>query len=204
MRKVLYLIIILGLGAFVAYKLVNRNDSKPVAAKEAPLAISKNSAGFNASFSRLLTSYYALQKALVNWDTLGANLAAKALQQSSDSLLIKELQADSSIILTAQNLAASISGEAKGLIGDNDIALKRRDFNMLTDELYSLVRTVRYDRAIVFHMRCPMAFGDSAEGFWLSNTNTIINPYLGNKHPTYAGKMVGCGEIVDSLDFAQK
>ncbi len=204
MRKIIYLIIILGLGAFVAYKLANRNDSRPEAAKEAPLTISKNSTGFYASFSKLLTNYYGLQKALVNWDTVAANLAAKALVISSDSLMLNELQADSSIVLTAQNLAASVSGEAKGLIGDSTIALKRRDFNMLTDEMYSLIRTVRYDREIVFHMRCPMAFGDSAEGFWLSNSSAIINPYLGIKHPTYQGKMVGCGEIVDSLDFAKK
>jgi hypothetical protein len=49
-----------------------------------------------------------------------------------------------------------------------------------------------------------MAFGDSSEGFWLSNTAAIINPYLGKKHPTYGAKMLGCGEVTDSLDFAKK
>jgi hypothetical protein len=49
-----------------------------------------------------------------------------------------------------------------------------------------------------------MAFKDSEEAYWLTSTNKIVNPYLGKKHPTYKDKMLGCGEIIDSLDFAKK
>jgi hypothetical protein len=49
-----------------------------------------------------------------------------------------------------------------------------------------------------------MAFKDSEEAYWLTNTNKIINPYLGKNHPKYKDKMVGCGEVVDSLDFSKK
>jgi hypothetical protein len=75
---------------------------------------------------------------------------------------------------------------------------------MLTDEVYTLVRTVRYDGETIYHIRCPMAFNDSEQAFWLSNTPKIMNPYLGEKHPVYKNKMVGCGEIDDSLNFAKK
>ena len=49
-----------------------------------------------------------------------------------------------------------------------------------------------------------MAFKDSIEGFWLSPTSKVVNPYLGNKHPVYKSKMLGCGEVVDSFDLTKK
>ncbi|HEX4374277.1 MAG TPA: hypothetical protein VHZ50_13330, partial [Puia sp.] len=126
------------------------------------------------------------------------------IKQRADSLPMKQLKADSTIVLTAQNLAGSVSNEVNGFVGEPTIEQKRREFNMITDELYNLIRTVRYDGETIYHERCPMAFNETEEGFWLSNTSKIINPYLGNKHPKYNGKMVGCGEVVDSLDFSKK
>ncbi len=63
---------------------------------------------------------------------------------------------------------------------------------------------MRYDGDKIYHIKCPMAFGDSAEGFWLNNSPAIVNPYLGKKHPTYGAKMLGCGEVTDSLDFEKR
>ncbi|HMH31849.1 MAG TPA: hypothetical protein VK543_02405, partial [Puia sp.] len=104
----------------------------------------------------------------------------------------------------AGSYISSISSEAKGLLGEKSIEQKRKALNMLTSELYDLIRIVRYDGSVVYHAKCPMAFGDSNEGYWLSNNPKIVNPYLGKLHPTYKNKMLGCGEIVDSLDFSKK
>jgi hypothetical protein len=204
MKKVFLLAVILGMAALVAYKLLSKKEIKTEEKKEGPLVIGKKSDAFNMSLSNILDNYYAVQSALVNWDTMAANHSASKLQLSADRLQLGELKADSNIVGTAHSLALSISGEAKGMIGENNIEQKRRAFNMLTDELYNLIRTVRYDREIIYHIKCPMAFNDSSEAYWLSNTSKIINPYLGNKHPVYKTKMVGCGEIIDSLDFSKK
>ena len=75
---------------------------------------------------------------------------------------------------------------------------------MLTDELYNLIRTTKYSGSIVYHIKCPMAFHDEEEGYWLSSSSHIANPYLGTMHPKYKNKMLGCGEVVDSLNFARK
>jgi Cu(I)/Ag(I) efflux system membrane fusion protein len=64
---------------------------------------------------------------------------------------------------------------------------------MISDNIYDLVRSVRYDQQIVYHQYCPMAFND-AGAYWLSNTSDIENPYFGKK-------MLTCGEIKDSVDF---
>jgi len=198
------LVVIIGLAAFTAYKFLSKKETKPAEVKEGPLTISKNSDSFNAAFHKLMDQYYTMKDAFVEWDTVKVNQSAKSLQQISDSLPVNDLKADSSVIQTAQSYIASISSEITGLIGENSIEQKRRAFNMLTNDMYDLVRVVKYDQEILYHIKCPMAFNDSVEAYWLSNTSKIINPYLGRKHPSYKDKMLGCGEVTDSLDFAKK
>jgi hypothetical protein len=168
-----------------------------------PLSVGKNSGAFNTAFSGMLDDYFAIRDALVEWDTVKADQAAYALAQKADSLPVRQMKADSSIVMTAQSLIASVGSEAKGFTGESGIEQRRRAFNMLSDELYNLIRTVRYNGEIIYHQRCPMAFNDSEEAFWLSGSSKIVNPYLGKKHPTYKDKMLGCGEVSDSLDFTK-
>jgi len=203
MRKTLVLLLILVIAIFAGYKLLHKSSDPEASTKEGPLRISRNSSAFTRSFSEMMGNYYGIKNALVDWDTVEANKASLALQQTAERLPVDKLKADSVIIMTAQNLSSSVSREAMGLRAETSIAEKRKAFNALTDQMYSLIRTVRYDGAPVYHIRCPMALGDSIEGFWLSSTNKIVNPYLGKKHPSYKDKMLGCGEVVDSLDFSK-
>jgi hypothetical protein len=204
MKKLVLLIIVFAAAGFLAYKLLS--DKVPVTAtpKDKPLSIGKNSGVFNTAFTIFLNDYFSLKDALVQWDSVKADQAAYALAAKADSLPLNQLKADSNIVLTAQSLAASVSSEAKGFLGETGLEAKRRAFNMLTDEIYNLIRTVRYDGETIYHIRCPMAFHDSEPAFWLSNTSKITNPYLGAKHPVFKNKMEGCGEIEDSLNFASK
>jgi hypothetical protein len=204
MKKLVLLIIVLILAFFVGYKLFFNKEKANTENKNQSLAISKNSDAVNARFFNLMEDYYAVKDALVEWDTARANKAALVLETYTDSLPWKEMKADSSIIATAENFASSINGDARGLIQESTIEQKRRSFNMITDEVYNLIRSVRYDGSVVYHVRCPMAFNDSEEAYWLSNSSHIVNPYLGKKHPKYNNKMIGCGEIVDSVDFVKK
>ena len=96
----------------------------------------------------------------------------------------------------------SVSSEVKAFSGESGIEARRRSFNMITEYLYELATAVRYDGHIIYHIKCPMAFKETEEGYWLSSTRQIVNPYLGNKHPVYKSKMLGCGEVTDSIDFA--
>lgn len=204
MKKFVLLAIVFIAAGLLAYKLLSEKPTKREEPRDQPLAISKNPGAFNAAFSVLLNDYFAIKDALVDWDTLRADQAAYALAAKADSLPVKLIKADTNIILTAQSLAASLSGDARGFVGEAGIEGRRQSFNMLTEELYNLVRTVRYDGGTIYHVRCPMAFKDSVEGFWLSNTAKIVNPYLGNKHPVYKSKMLGCGEVIDSFDVTGK
>lgn len=204
MKKFFLLVAAFLVVGFFAWKLLSDKPAKQAIKKDEPLNIGKNPSQFNDAFAALLTEYYSLKDALVDWDTVKADQAAYALAAKADSLPVKTLKADSTIIITAQSLDASVSSEAKAFTGEAGIEARRRSFNMLTDQVYTLANAVRYDGQIIYHLKCPMAFKETEEGYWLSSTPQVVNPYLGNKHPTYKNKMLGCGEVTDSVDFANK
>jgi hypothetical protein len=207
MKKVFIGIFALGtIGILIdKFFISKKSASVPEPPKQAALASSKNSAVFNESFEKLLNSYFLLKEALADYDTARANGAALQLGGLADSLKTNEIKGDSTgdIRKTAADFAGTISGSAKGLRGETDLIKKKREFNMISEALYNLVRTVRYDRQKLYHQHCPMAFNDEEEAWWISNSNKIDNPYLGRKHPKYKATMEGCGDITDSLDFSR-
>jgi len=201
MKKFILLAIVFIAAGILAWKLLSDKPHQPGAPADKPLSIAKNSTAFNDSFAVLLNNYFAVHDALVNWDTLKADRTAAALSVKADSLPVRLIKADSGIVLTAKSLAASISGDAKGFVGEAGIEGRRHSFDLMTEELYNLLRAVSYDGETIYHMKCPMAFSDSIPAYWLSDKSAIINPYMGNKHPVYKAKMLGCGEIFDSFSL---
>ncbi len=163
---------------------------------QGPLGRSANSDAFNRSFGKLLTDYYALKDNFVEEKDSAIARSARSLMASVDSLQLDELKADSNIIATARTYTMGISSELKGLLGENQLEEKRKEFQMVGDQLYDLIRTVQYDRAVIYHDYCPMAFNDQGAN-WLSNTAQIRNPYIPKK-------MITCGEVKDSIDFRPK
>ena len=169
-----------------------KEEPKP----QGPLTKSANSAAFNQSFGQLLTDYYSLKDNFITENNAAITQSAKILMISADSLKLGELMADSNIVNTAKIYSEGISSELKGLLGEKDLEAKRKSFQMVSDQLYDLIRTVRYDQAIIYHDYCPMAFNEQGAN-WLSSTATIRNPYIPKK-------MMTCGEVKDSIDFRQK
>jgi uncharacterized protein YdbL (DUF1318 family) len=173
-------------------------DNKPdeVSKKDEPLSQSKNSVEFNDKFTNFLNNYYQLKDALVLSNDTMANRSASMLQQSSNNLELNGIKADSSIRQMAEGYVQTISSEAQALAGEKDIEAKRKSFQMISDAMYDLVRTIRYDKDVVYHQFCPMAFND-AGAYWLSASADVKNPYFGKK-------MLTCGEVKDSIDFRGK
>lgn len=164
--------------------------------KVEPLTQSKNSSDFNDKFDSLLASYYRLKDAFVASNDAMAASHAKSLIASANNLNLKEAKADNSIIEMAKQYVGSISSEAKALVAAPNLEAKRKSFQMISDNMYDLVRTVHFDKEVVYHQFCPMAFND-AGAYWLSNSTDIKNPYFGKK-------MLTCGEVKDSIDFRGK
>lgn len=204
MKKVLIVVVVLVV-AVAAWLLLRKKDAPAAEApKQQALTVSKNSEAFNTAFNAMLDNYYTLKNAFVEWDTVSAVKAAAVLEASSEKIPFSELKGDSTITATAKVFAESMVAECRAIIESAGIEEKRRSFNTLSEHLYNLVRTVRYDQAPVYHISCPMAFNDSEEAFWISNSDKVENPYLGKKHPKYKATMVECGSVQDSVDFRQK
>lgn len=205
MKKGLFLIGLVVIGIAVYFLFFNKGeDHANDGPKQQPLVQGKNGEGFNTPFNAMLGAYYGLHDALVNWDTAKATAQATSLQTLLGKIPFDSLKADTTVIATAKSVANDVKADCVGISGDSSISEKRRSFYELSENLYNLLKTVKYDQQVIYHMHCPMAFGDDKEGFWLTNADTIINPYLGTKHPKYHAAMINCGDKQDSIDYRAK
>ncbi|CAN5827164.1 hypothetical protein BH10BAC2_BH10BAC2_49080 [soil metagenome] len=198
-------LILIGITAavVVAYFVFFAEDesAQPEAPKQQPLAQSKNSDAFNKPFNDMVNSYFQLKDALVEWDTAKATSSATMLADLAGKIPFEEIKGDTTITATAKSFAGSVVAEAQGVAGETSIEQKRRSFYTLSENLFNLLRTVKYDQQVIYYDKCPMAFNDEETAYWLSNSKEIVNPYLGNKHPKYKSGMIGCGSIEDSVSY---
>ncbi len=164
--------------------------------KEGPLSQSKNSEGFNDKFTDLLKEYYHLKDALVLTNDTLAITRAKTLAATADGISIKDIKGDTSVIESARQYIELVSTGAKEIASANNIEARRKTFNDLSDNMYNLIIAVHYDKQVVYHQFCSMAFND-AGAYWLNPTPDIKNPYFGKK-------MLTCGDVKDSIDFRAK
>ena len=150
-----------------------------------------------------MNSYYDLTESFVNWDTAKVNSSIAALKIAVDSIRIPEMQKDSAIYETAQSTWESIKSEITGMQLDTSLYEKRESLNMLSDNLFNLLRIVKYDVAKVYYQECPMALNNhESSAFWLSansETKNRRNPYLGLHDPKYGKAMLTCGTTRDSI-----
>jgi hypothetical protein len=208
MKKFLIAILVLIIAAFGAWKLglLGKKDDKPGTPKDQPMTVSKHSETFNQSMTKAMDAYYTLTESFVNWDTAKVNSSLTELKTSVDSIRIPEMQKDSAIYETVKSTWESIKSEIIGMQLDTSLYEKRESLNMLSDNLFNLLRIVKYDVAKVYYQECPMALNNNeSSAFWLSpegENKKRRNPYLGLYDPKYGRSMLTCGTTRDSINFA--
>lgn len=205
MKKVLLILLVLILVAagYLLWVFKFRTGShRPEGPEPVPLAVSQHSDAFNQSIQAVLTSYYSLSEGLVQWDTVAVGQQAQKLKAALDSVKIEELRADTTgIYESALDPLANARMEAASILSAPSLAEKRTSFNALSENLRLLFIISRYDGEKMYWQECPMAFGEDQSGFWLSRTEDVRNPYLGNNHPTYKASMLNCGGPRDTINF---
>jgi hypothetical protein len=208
MKKVLLvvtllLVILIGV---VVWKFIFPKKSTDQTPKPEGLVVSKHSESFNESISKALNDYYALTESFVNWDTAGVSSSLGKFKVSVDSIRIPEMQKDSAIYETARSTWESIKADIQGMQLDTSLAERRADLTMLSDNLFNLLRIVKYDVATVYYHECPMALNNyESSAYWLSPKGDLKsrrNPYLGLRDPKYGRSMLTCGVTRDSIDFS--
>ena len=160
---------------------------------EKTVQVPAQSTVFNQSFTKLLTAYLALKDQLAAEQDSGIAQSARALVMASDSLELKELKADANLQETAFSYSDGIASEAQGLLGENNLLSKRRSFQMISDQLYDLIRTVQFKEENLYRLYCEKAFEDQG-AYWISPNKDLLNPYLPKSNPP-------CAEIKDSIPF---
>ena len=193
------LILILAIAGYYWYKFSNAGggDSGP---KQQPLALKKHSDTFNQSVTTAMSAYFDMKTAFVDADTAKAKENCVKFIQLLDSIPLGELKKDTANIYeSAFNDFSNIKSNAESLLQQTSILEMRKDFGMVSENLYPFFRTINYEGEKMYWQNCPMAFGEDKGANWISNTKEIINPYLGKNHPEYKGSMLHCGEIKDTI-----
>ena len=192
------LIVFLSLVAFISC-----NNSKEEKVKEPQSKIeSMHPSSFNSSVQSAMNSYEALTEAFVNWDSSAVDKYSQELKVKLDSINFYGFNAETiTAYVDTLNLARK---DLQAMTSNKDITSKRHDLNDLTGHLYSFLKQVKYDANKVNLQQCPMAFNDTVAAVWLSETDSIRNPYLGLHHPKYGKAMIECGSTISTIDFTSK
>ena len=205
MKRLLIALVILAVVAFALWRFVFKKEDEPEGPKPVGLTVSKHTDSFNQSMMAAMNSYYALTEAFVNWDTAKINTSLAEFKTSVDSIRIQEMEKDSAIYPTAQSQWESIKAEIVGMQADTGLYEKKEDLNSLSQQMFDLLRIVKYDGAKVFYQECPMALNNyETAAFWLStegDSKKRRNPYLGLYDPKYGRAMLTCGSTRDSINF---
>ncbi len=151
----------------------NSNNEPP----PQPLSVSKHSPAFNTAIQGVLNAYFKMADVFVNSDTLLIRLTASELKSALDSFSLDDLKRDSLIYLSAQQPYENCKSEVSSIISDPSLDEKRASLNILSQELFQLLNTVKYDLGKIYWLECENAFGDEKPGDWLSQTEKGQNPY---------------------------
>lgn len=201
MRK-LSAVLLLLVAAFAVYWFAFRKTEKrPEEPKPVPIVVNKHSDTFNASIDQLMGAYFGIKDAFVDADTARAKANTRLFINALDSIPLVELEKDDTLISnTAKANIGDIKLNANSLLAQKDITQMRLDFRTISDMLYpSFFGVINYEGANLYLHNCPMAFDNDKDANWISNSDEVVNPYLGKNHPKYKGTMLHCGEVKDSL-----
>jgi len=201
MKKVALLVVLALAGVLTWWLLETKKKPKDETPEQQPVAVSKYSPGFINAVDTVMNNYYNLSEAFVNWDSTILPQRTKALQDNLDKVPFDELKKDTTIYSTAITYVEGFRNELSSIANQGDITAKRRAFHTFSDNLYNLLRVVKYDGGKIYVQECPMAFNDTETAMWLSKTGDIRNPYLGLHHPKYKSGMLECGEVRDSVAY---
>lgn len=200
MRTLSFLFILLLLIFGVYWFVIKQRPAKPKAIKEAPIALRQHSDSFNLRIDNVVNAYLQTKDAFVTADTATAKAGTREFLTQLDQLPVVELNANDLVYQTAIANMGDLKSNAESLLQQTDVTEMRKDFSALTEIMYpSFLGTVNYDGPKLYLQNCPMAFGEGMGANWISNEVKIVNPYLGNNHPTYKATMLRCGEVKDTI-----
>lgn len=181
-----------------ALLLLSCSNSK----KEEAKTLSRHSEAFNNSVQLALDNYRQLTEAFVNWDSAKVVKNATDVKTALSKIPLKEFS--SAVKQTADSLLNGAQQNLDAMTVNISLTEKKHRLNSLTQNLYNFLNTTYYDEKKIYLQECPMAFNDTISGNWLSEVDSIRNPYMGLHHPHYGKAMIECGNTKSAIDFVGK
>lgn len=200
----LLLIVILAVAGYVFYKFKTEKGEKFEGEKAKKLEINSTTPLFDKGLEQLLTSYISLKDAFVEADTAAVKIATENLIAGIDSIKLDEIKKDTAsadLVTTVETLLNDTKGHVVRINGAVTIKDKRLAFFDASQQLYPLLKSIKYKGATLYWQSCPMAFDDTKEANWLDTKSGMerTNPYLGKNDEKYGAGMLHCGEDKDSV-----
>ncbi len=136
-----------------------------------------------------LTDYFALNQSLIEDNNDEAKAAAKKLSVTVSKFDMSKLMGEQMDFYHAQ--LAKLNAGLKGINESGDIEETRMELAPVSESIYALLKAYHSNTSELYYQFCPMAKnGEGAN--WLSSTEEIINPYMGQR-------MLKCGKTQEVI-----
>lgn len=201
MKKILLgiLILVLAIAGYYWFQF-SRSSKVDHGDKQVALFLKKHSDTFNLSVNAAMNVYFEMSAAFVDADTAKVKLAATKFILLLDTIPMEELKKDTANIYdVAIGTFDGIISNAQSILVQKDLQEMRKDFSMVSENLYPFFKIINYEGDKMYWQNCPMAFGDEKEANWVSKTPEVVNPYLGKNHPEFKATMLHCGMVKDTI-----
>lgn len=200
-KAILFLVLILSASILFWVFFKSKETGNQPDAKEVAISVKAHSEKFNNSINDVVSKYMNIKDAFVTADTAAVKSNAREFIKLLDAIDTAELNKDTALIVAIVTSAINdLKSNAASILNQTDITEMRKDFSSLTDMMFPTFFTaIKYEGQTLYIQNCPMAFNDEIPANWISNTEEIVNPYLGKNHPKYKAGMLHCGEVVDSV-----
>lgn len=200
MKKIIMLCVLLVL-AYVGWKWYSSSKkTSENETKQESIVLKKHSPAFNQAVTSSMNAYFDMAAAFVEADTAKAKEHNRKFLQLLDSIPMAELKSDTANVYeVAMSSFSSIKSNAESILQQTNITEMRKDFSMVSENLYPFFKVVNYEGEKMYWQHCPMAFGDEVGANWIGKTTEVVNPYLGRNHPQYKATMLHCGMVKDTI-----
>ena len=146
-------------------------------------------ASIKVQLNGFLTDYFALNQALIEDNQEGAKAAGMKLSETISKFDMTKLMGEQMDFYHLQ--VAKLNEGLKGIAASADIEETRTELSIISESIYALVKAYHPNESALYVQFCPMA-KNGVGATWVSNTNEVINPYMGQR-------MLKCGRTQETL-----
>lgn len=144
----------------------------------------------SVSTEGIISTYLQMKNAFAKDNSTAAATAAASLKKELDNINASGLTGNKAKVF--KDLSESMTEHAEHINSNaGKIAHQREHFDMLSDDIYTLIKTFGTSKKL-YYDHCPM-YNNGKGGDWISDVKEIQNPFYGKAMST-------CGTVKEELN----